>query len=80
MILYGGTAAAATLLYFRLVHGWKLTDMLYVTRAGLSKSISQVTAGMDGLTQRLMSVKQFLQEQVEALKAKQVMLLSSDMR
>lgn len=44
--LYGAVAVTGgVVVYMRLVRGWTLGDMLYVTRAGLKKSISQVTDG-----------------------------------
>jgi len=43
--LYVAVAVAGGVVYFRLVKGWKIADMLYVTRSGLKKSIAQVTEG-----------------------------------
>ncbi len=43
--LYIAVAVTGGVVYLRLVKGWKLTDMLYVTRAGLKKSLAQVTEG-----------------------------------
>ena len=43
--LYIAVAVTGGVVYLRLVKGWKLADMLYVTRSGLKKSIAQVTEG-----------------------------------
>ena len=43
--LYIAVAVTGGVVYFRLVKGWKIADMLYVTRSGLKKSIAQVTEG-----------------------------------
>lgn len=42
IVYYGGVIVVSTLgvMYLR---GWKVTDLLYVTRAGLQKSMAGVT-------------------------------------
>ena len=52
-VLYGVVAVTGgVVVYMRLVRGWSLGDMLYVTRSGLKKSISQVTEGEGSLRPR----------------------------
>lgn len=45
MLLYTGVAAGAGYIYLRVFRGWRLTDLMYVTRSSLSRSLSSVTAG-----------------------------------
>ncbi len=49
--LYIAVAVTGGVVYFRLVKGWKIADMLYVTRSGLKKSIAQVTEGAGQFSQ-----------------------------
>lgn len=44
--MYVAVASIGGVLYLRMVKGWKLGDMLYVTRAGLKQSVSHVTEGV----------------------------------
>ena len=44
-VLYGAVAGTGGAEVYMRLRGWSLGDMLYVTRAGLKKSISQVTDG-----------------------------------
>eukprot|EP00884_Botryococcus_braunii_P017000 jgi/Botrbrau1/3984/Bobra.0365s0056.1 len=70
-VLYAVAVAGAGVLYLRIWRGWKFTDMMYVTRSSLNSSLGRVTAGVEGLSQRLQNVKAFLQQQVEAVSKKQ---------
>ncbi|KAK9803061.1 hypothetical protein WJX73_004801 [Symbiochloris irregularis] len=54
---------SAGVVYLRFWRGWRFSDMMYVTRSSLTKSISQVSAGME-------SVKQALQQRVDLVKSK----------
>lgn len=44
-ILWISAATGGVYVYLRYVKGWKLADMLYVTRSSLKKSISSVNEG-----------------------------------
>ena len=99
VLVYTGVAAGAGYIYLRIFRGWRLTDLMYVTRSSLSKSLSSVTsgrhscpphmckeltgnlegflrpiisAGVEGLSQRLANMRSFVQQQITTLTAKQV--------
>jgi hypothetical protein len=46
VLLYTGVAAGGAYVYLRVFKGWRLSDLMYVTRSSLSKSLSSVTAGV----------------------------------
>ena len=46
VLLYTVGAAGAGYVYLRLFKGWRLGDLMYVTRSSLSKSMNSVTAGL----------------------------------
>lgn len=71
ILFYTSAAAGAGLLYLRFVKGWTLQDLMYVTRASLKNSINQVTSGLEGLSSRLVNIKNLLQQQIESLSSKQ---------
>ncbi|EIE21290.1 hypothetical protein COCSUDRAFT_57193 [Coccomyxa subellipsoidea C-169] len=71
VVLYTVGAAGAGYVYLRIFKGWRLSDLMYVTRSSLTKSMSSVTAGVDSLSQRLSSMRTFVQQQVSALTKKQ---------
>ncbi|KAK9840804.1 hypothetical protein WJX81_005840 [Elliptochloris bilobata] len=71
VVLYSLAAGGTLIIYLRFFCGWRLGDLMYVTRASLSRSLTSVTSGVEGLTQRLAGVKAYLQQQVEHLRAKQ---------
>jgi hypothetical protein len=70
-LYYVVAVAAGGAIYLRVFRGWKLVDMMYVTRSSLKKSVGQLSDGLDGLGQRLSSVKTYLQGQIKALSGKQ---------
>jgi Protein of unknown function (DUF1664) len=37
--------AAGGVIYLRVFRGWRLVDMMYVTRASLKKSVGQLSEG-----------------------------------
>ncbi|CAL5228557.1 g11713 [Coccomyxa viridis] len=71
VLLYTVGVGGVAYVYLRIFKGWRLSDLMYVTRSSLSRSMSSVTAGVDGLTQRLSNMRQFVQQQINTLTAKQ---------
>ncbi|BDA51119.1 hypothetical protein COCOBI_17-3390 [Coccomyxa sp. Obi] len=71
VLLYTVGAAGAGYVYLRVFKGWRLSDLMYVTRSSLTKSMNTVTAGVDSLSQRLSSMRTFVQQQVASLTKKQ---------
>lgn len=51
VLLYTVGAAGAGYVYLRMFRGWRLSDLMYVTRSSLVKSMSSVTAGASYLPQ-----------------------------
>lgn len=51
VLLYTVGAAGAGYVYLRIFRGWRLSDLMYVTRSSLVKSMSSVTAGASYLPQ-----------------------------
>ncbi len=45
MVLYSLAAGGTLIIYLRFVCGWRLGDLMYVTRASLSRSLTSVTTG-----------------------------------
>ena len=45
MLLYTVGVGGAAYVYMRLFRGWRLSDLMYVTRSSLTRSMSSVTAG-----------------------------------
>lgn len=45
MVLYSLAAGGTLIIYLRFFCGWRLGDLMYVTRASLSRSLTSVTAG-----------------------------------
>ena len=45
MLLYTVGVGGAAYVYLRLFRGWRLSDLMYVTRSSLTRSMSSVTAG-----------------------------------
>lgn len=45
MLLYTVGVGGAAYVYLRLFKGWRLSDLMYVTRSSLTRSMSSVTAG-----------------------------------
>ncbi|CAK0786024.1 hypothetical protein CVIRNUC_009237 [Coccomyxa viridis] len=71
VLLYTVGVGGAAYVYLRLFKGWRLSDLMYVTRSSLTRSMSSVTAGVDSLSQRLSSMRNFVQQQITTLTAKQ---------
>ena len=46
MVLYSLAAGGTLIIYLRFFCGWRLGDLMYVTRASLSRSLTSVTAGV----------------------------------
>lgn len=63
IVTYGGVIllTAAGWAYFR---GWKFSDLLYVTRSSMQKSLTSVSSSVEGM-------KIFLSQQIENLKKRQ---------
>jgi hypothetical protein len=45
VVLYSLAAGGTLIIYLRFVCGWRLGDLMYVTRASLSRSLTSVTSG-----------------------------------
>ena len=45
VLLYTVGVGGAAYVYLRLFRGWRLSDLMYVTRSSLTRSMSSVTAG-----------------------------------
>ena len=45
MLLYTVGVGGVAYVYLRIFKGWRLSDLMYVTRSSLSRSMSSVTAG-----------------------------------
>ena len=45
MLLYTIGVGGAAYVYMRVFRGWRLSDLMYVTRSSLTRSLSSVTAG-----------------------------------
>ena len=45
VLLYTVGVGGAAYVYLRLFKGWRLSDLMYVTRSSLTRSMSSVTAG-----------------------------------
>ena len=45
MLLYSIGVGGAAYVYMRVFKGWRLSDLMYVTRSSLTRSLSSVTAG-----------------------------------
>jgi hypothetical protein len=43
--VYVAVVVAGSVVYLRFVRGWRLGDLMYVTRASLNRSLTQVTSG-----------------------------------
>lgn len=63
MMTITAVVAGVGVVYLRLFRGWRFTDLMYVTRSSLTKSLSQVSSGVE-------SVKSALQTQVDSVKSK----------
>lgn len=46
MMTITAVVAGVGVVYLRLFRGWRFTDLMYVTRSSLTKSLSQVSSGM----------------------------------
>lgn len=46
VVMYSLAAGGTLIIYLRFVCGWRLGDLMYVTRASLSRSITSVTSGL----------------------------------
>lgn len=44
-LYYVTAVAAGGVIYLRVFRGWRLVDMMYVTRASLKKSVGQLSEG-----------------------------------
>lgn len=45
VVLYSLAAGGTLIIYLRFVCGWRLGDLMYVTRASLGRSLTSVTSG-----------------------------------
>ena len=46
MLTITAVVAGVGVVYLRVFRGWRLTDMMYVTRSSLTKSLSSVSSGV----------------------------------
>lgn len=68
---YLGVVAIGGVLYLRVFRGWKLGDMMYVTRASLDSSVGKLSEGLTSLSEKLASARTYLQAQIRTLTTKQ---------
>eukprot|EP01023_Acetabularia_acetabulum_P012373 TRINITY_DN15805_c0_g1_i1.p1 TRINITY_DN15805_c0_g1~~TRINITY_DN15805_c0_g1_i1.p1 ORF type:complete len:297 (-),score=34.76 TRINITY_DN15805_c0_g1_i1:627-1517(-) len=77
VLAYPALAVAAYLAYLRIVKGYKLVDLMYVSKAALQQSIVQVQDGIKGVKEQMESAKKFLQKQMDQLSDHQKLLMSA---
>eukprot|EP01025_Chloroclados_australasicus_P038307 TRINITY_DN39388_c0_g1_i1.p1 TRINITY_DN39388_c0_g1~~TRINITY_DN39388_c0_g1_i1.p1 ORF type:complete len:316 (-),score=43.21 TRINITY_DN39388_c0_g1_i1:736-1683(-) len=77
LIMYPTLALAAYLAYLRLVKGYKLVDLMYVSKAALQQSVGQVKGHIVKVKEQMENIKVFLQKQMDQLSEAQKQLMSA---
>eukprot|EP01025_Chloroclados_australasicus_P006548 TRINITY_DN12102_c0_g1_i7.p2 TRINITY_DN12102_c0_g1~~TRINITY_DN12102_c0_g1_i7.p2 ORF type:complete len:229 (-),score=27.94 TRINITY_DN12102_c0_g1_i7:39-725(-) len=77
LILYPTAALALYLAYLRVVKGYKLSDLMYVSKAALQQSVGQVKGGIEKLKEQMDNAKKFLQKQMDQLSDLQRQLMNA---
>lgn len=70
-VFYLSVVVIGGVTYLRIFRGWKLADLMYVTRASLDSSVGKLSDGMTSLSEKLASARTYLQAQIRALTTKQ---------